>query len=43
DHQDPACDLDYVANQARSMTIQHAMKNSFGFGGTNGSLVLGRV
>ncbi|MCB1959582.1 MAG: beta-ketoacyl-ACP synthase II [Rhodocyclaceae bacterium] len=41
--QDPACDLDYVANQARSMEIKVALTNSFGFGGTNGTLVLGRV
>ena len=43
DHQDPECDLDYVANTARPMKITHAMKNSFGFGGTNGTLVLARV
>jgi len=43
DHQDPECDLDYVANIARPMKITHAMKNSFGFGGTNGTLVLARV
>lgn len=43
DHQDPECDLDYVANTARPMKITYAMKNSFGFGGTNGTLVLARV
>ena len=43
DNQDPECDLDYVANTARQITIKHAMKNSFGFGGTNGTLVLARV
>jgi len=43
DHQDPECDLDFVANIARPMKITHAMKNSFGFGGTNGTLVLARV
>jgi 3-oxoacyl-[acyl-carrier-protein] synthase II len=43
DNQDPECDLDYVANTARQIAITHAMKNSFGFGGTNGTLVLTRV
>lgn len=40
---DPECDLDYVPNNAREMKIDIAITNSFGFGGTNGSLVLGRL
>ena len=42
-NQDPECDLDYCANQARPMQIDVALKNNFGFGGTNGSLVFKRV
>ena len=41
-NQDPACDLDYCANTARSMRINIAVKNSFGFGGTNGTLIFGK-
>ncbi len=41
--QDPACDLDYCANTARSMKIDIAIKNNFGFGGTNGTLAFRRV
>ena len=40
--QDPECPLDYVANRARERPVQHAMNNSFGFGGTNCTLVLSR-
>lgn len=42
-NQDPECDLDYCANTAREMKIDAALKNNFGFGGTNGSLVFRRV
>ncbi|MDP3107315.1 beta-ketoacyl-ACP synthase II [Hydrogenophaga sp.] len=42
-NQDPECDLDYCANTARDMKIDVALKNNFGFGGTNGSLVFKRV
>ena len=42
-NQDPECDLDYCANTAREMKIEIAVKNNFGFGGTNGTLVLRRV
>ena len=42
-NQDPACDLDYCANTAREMKIDVALKNSFGFGGTNGTLVFKRA
>jgi 3-oxoacyl-[acyl-carrier-protein] synthase II len=40
--QDPKCVLDYVANVARERRVQHALNNSFGFGGTNASLILSR-
>ncbi len=42
-NQDPQCDLDYVANSARDMKVDVALSNSFGFGGTNGSLVFAKV
>jgi 3-oxoacyl-[acyl-carrier-protein] synthase II len=42
-NQDPECDLDYCANTARDMRIEVAMKNNFGFGGTNGTLVFRRL
>jgi len=42
-NQDPECDLDYCANEARSMKINVALKNNFGFGGTNGSLVFKKI
>jgi len=41
--QDPECDLDYCANAARDLTIEVAIKNNFGFGGTNGTLAFRRV
>ncbi len=42
-NQDPECDLDYCANTARDLPINIAVKNSFGFGGTNGTLVFGKI
>lgn len=42
-NQDPECDLDYCANTARDMKIEYAVKNNFGFGGTNGTLVFKRT
>jgi 3-oxoacyl-[acyl-carrier-protein] synthase II len=43
DNQDPDCDLDYCANTARDLKIEVAVKNNFGFGGTNGTLVFKRI
>jgi 3-oxoacyl-[acyl-carrier-protein] synthase II len=43
DHPDPDCDLDCVPNRARRARVEHALSNSFGFGGTNGALLFKRV
>ncbi len=43
DNQDPECDLNYTANKAQKRDIQYALNNSFGFGGTNSSLLLKKV
>src|SRR5205085_224347 len=42
ENSDPECDLDYVPNKARSLEMDFAMSNSFGFGGTNGALLFRR-
>jgi 3-oxoacyl-[acyl-carrier-protein] synthase II len=39
---DPACDLDYIPNKARKVAVRHVMSNSFGFGGTNATLILSK-
>ena len=43
DNPDPQCDLDYVPHKSRNKEIRHALSNGFGFGGTNTSLLLGRI
>jgi 3-oxoacyl-[acyl-carrier-protein] synthase II len=40
DHPDPACDLDYVPHKPKPLAIKYALSNSFGFGGTNGTLLM---
>ena len=42
DNQDPECDLDFIPHHAREMTLTHVMSNSFGFGGTNGTVIFKR-
>jgi len=42
-NQDPQCDLDYAANEAKEIIINNAISNSFGFGGTNGSIVISKL
>jgi len=42
-NQDPKCDLDYAANEAKEISINNAISNSFGFGGTNGSIVISKL
>jgi 3-oxoacyl-[acyl-carrier-protein] synthase II len=43
DNPDPACDLDYVPKEARQTSVQHALSNSFGFGGTNATLIFSNL
>jgi 3-oxoacyl-[acyl-carrier-protein] synthase II len=40
---DPACDLDYVPHEARAIPVKHALSNSFGFGGTNATLIFSQL
>jgi 3-oxoacyl-[acyl-carrier-protein] synthase II len=42
DNPDPACDLDYIPNQAVDLEVEYAMSNSFGFGGHNACIVFAR-
>ena len=42
-NQDEKCDLDYCANEARDLNMKYAISNSFGFGGTNGSILLSKI
>ena len=42
-NQDPKCDLDYAANEAKEININNSISNSFGFGGTNGSIVISKL
>ena len=40
---DPACDLDYVPHEARAIPVKHTLSNSFGFGGTNATLIFSQL
>jgi 3-oxoacyl-[acyl-carrier-protein] synthase II len=42
-NQDPECDLDYCAGEARQANLEYAISNSFGFGGTNGTLIFKKI